>query len=390
MTYKNNYLFRKMIFIKMSRKALTMRKIIVILLMIFVFTLSSCDGKDGASLLIDSGNPNSDFGEIGDSYIDKESWNYFLKDDSGWVLLGNLKSTEEIPHTGTDGLEFYPINDTECAVSAGTAQYLKEIVIPSKYKNYTVTTIDRGSAQYGTGFSDCWDLEKITLPDTITTIKPYAFANCQELRKITIPDSVTYIGETAFDNCISLEYNEFDNGCYLGNSNNPYVLFIKSKDRYIKTCEINVNTKFIYAYAFALCGDLKEIDIPKGVISIDKFAFADCINLENINISEGIDIIRYGTFLNCKSLKNIKIPNSVTTIETNVFSECNELTSIVISDKVTKIFEYAFSNCENLIIYCEVESEPDDWDLYWNRDQDVYWGAEWEYDEDGNPISIEK
>lgn len=56
-----------------------MRKIIVILLMIFLFTLSSCDGKDGASLLIDSGNPNSDFGEIGDSYIDKESWNYFFK-----------------------------------------------------------------------------------------------------------------------------------------------------------------------------------------------------------------------------------------------------------------------------------------------------------------------
>ena len=56
-----------------------MRKIIVILFMIFLFTLSSCDGKDGASLLIDSGNPNSDFGEIGDSYIDKESWNYFFK-----------------------------------------------------------------------------------------------------------------------------------------------------------------------------------------------------------------------------------------------------------------------------------------------------------------------
>ena len=53
--------------------------------------------------------------------------------------------------------------------------------------------------------------------------------------------------------------------------------------------EINVNTKFIYAYAFVFCGDLKEIDIQKGVISIDKFAFADCINIEKIKYKNRLE-----------------------------------------------------------------------------------------------------
>jgi hypothetical protein len=377
-----------------------MRKFSLIVLIIFLFFLSSCDekdvfnevpgkpGKDGTSLLVDNGNPSSNLGNIGDSYIDIKSWDYYVKVIDGWILVGNIKGSVESDYIGTEGLKFYPINETECAVSVGNARYLKEIVIPSKYKNYTVTTIDSGMGQYDTGFSQCFNLKKITLPNTITTIEENAFASCPNLKEITIPDSVTYIGSEAFANCVSLDFNEFDNGYYLGNLNNPYLVFIRAKDSYIKTCVINENTKIIYSYAFAFCRDLKQIDIPKGVISIADHVFADCISLEKIIIPEGVESINYGTFFNCKSLKSIDIPNSVTAIGTSAFSQCVELITIVISIKVTTISDSTFSNCENLTIFCEAESKPDDWNLFWNRDEPVYWAEEWEYDENGNPVPI--
>ena len=42
------------------------------------------------------------------------------------------------------------------------------------------------------------------IPDSVTSIGPYAFAECAGLTGVTIPDSVTSIGETAFYLCRSL------------------------------------------------------------------------------------------------------------------------------------------------------------------------------------------
>ena len=60
---------------------------------------------------------------------------------------------------GTEGLKFLPLNDKECAVSAGDAKLMKEIVIPAKYNKYKVTAIYGGkSSDSGAGFSYCKNL----------------------------------------------------------------------------------------------------------------------------------------------------------------------------------------------------------------------------------------
>ena len=168
------------------------------------------NGKDGSSLLTGNGKPANDLGKIGDSYIDLESWNYYVKTSDGWVLQGNIKGEDgkdvSSDHNGTEGLEFYPINDTECAVAVGRARLLKEIVIPSTYKNYAVTSIYYGGTSdldLG-GFSSCLNLEKITIPNSVTNIGADAFYRCTSLTSIVIPDSVTTIGEAAFYGCTSL------------------------------------------------------------------------------------------------------------------------------------------------------------------------------------------
>jgi hypothetical protein len=52
------------------------------------------------------------------------------------------------------------------------------------------------------------DLEKIVLPNTLTTIKHRCFEDCTNLRKMRLPISLEYIDFRAFDNCINLNVIE--------------------------------------------------------------------------------------------------------------------------------------------------------------------------------------
>ncbi len=51
-------------------------------------------GKDGSSVLTGSGEPASSLGNNGDSYIDLQTWNYYVKKNGKWVLSGNLSNKE--------------------------------------------------------------------------------------------------------------------------------------------------------------------------------------------------------------------------------------------------------------------------------------------------------
>ena len=128
-------------------------------------------GKDGTSLISGHGTPNNNVGKIGDSYIDLESWDYYLKEESEWKLVCNMKGNQA-DYDGTEGLAFYPINESECAVGVGTAKLLEEIRIPSTYKDYKVTQI------ISEGFEECINLKSLYFPKTIKYCGRYAFSSC--------------------------------------------------------------------------------------------------------------------------------------------------------------------------------------------------------------------
>ncbi len=60
------------------------------------------NGKDGASVLTGNGIPTIELGDINDSYIDLDTYDYYVKDESGWVLKGNIKGING--NDGTNGL----------------------------------------------------------------------------------------------------------------------------------------------------------------------------------------------------------------------------------------------------------------------------------------------
>lgn len=53
--------------------------------------------------------------------------------------------------------------------------------------------------------SGCISMERVIIPDKISTINSSAFAYCRSLKHFTLPDSVLYLGQAVFQRCDALE-----------------------------------------------------------------------------------------------------------------------------------------------------------------------------------------
>lgn len=118
-----------------------------------------------------------------------------------------------------------------------------------------------------------------------------------------LPHSITEIGYASFIGCTNLTY-----------INMPQDV----ESIGIMTSE-GVTS---YAFAFAGCYSLAEIEIPAKVVLIGQYTFSDCISLERVKISGNITEIQNAGFSNCLSLKNLEIPSSCTKIGSHAFSSC--------------------------------------------------------------------
>ena len=252
-------------------------------------------------------------------------------------------------------------------------------------------------------------LTDLVVPNTVTKINEYAFKNCGSITSITIGDGVTGIGDRAFEGCIKLVaiYNLSSLRITKGSSDNGYVgyyaLNIYTTDEDKKTfvtddefvfyddgelrcllgyigdkTEINLPDNCngysyeIYQYAFKNCNRLTSVTIPDGITSIGKRAFDDCISLTSIVMPYSVTIIGDCAFDDCISLTSIVIPYSVTIIGDSAFCDCTSLTSIVIPDSVVSIGDFAFSNCDGITIFCEAETEPNNWNPEWDLNEYGY------------------
>ena len=84
------------------------------------------------------------------------------------------------------------ITDTDTAISG-------DVVIPSTLGGYPVTKI--GSY----GFSHCYDVTSLVIPDGVTEIAPNTFYLCEQLVDVKLPESVRRICGHAFEGCRSLK-----------------------------------------------------------------------------------------------------------------------------------------------------------------------------------------
>jgi hypothetical protein len=191
------------------------------------------------------------------------------------------------------------------------------------------------------------DTSSFEIHSNTKIIYEHAFDDCTTLTSITIPDGVTSISGNALTDCSALNYNEYNNGKYLGNINNPYVVLCDLINTDVSSFEIHSNTQVIYYGVFYGCSTLANITIPTAVTSIGTFAFEGCSSLTSITIPDSVTTICSYAFYDCSSLKSITMPESVISIGDGAFSGCSSLTSISIPSSVTSIGSYAFSGCSS-------------------------------------------
>lgn len=221
--------------------------------------------------------------------------------------------------------------------SSFAASGLEKIELP------TTTTIIEEEA-----FSSCRQLSSLTIKgNNLKEINAKAFKYCVSLSTFSIPESVEYIAETAFDNCDVLQYNDDNDGKYLGNNENPYLWLMKVTTDGNTSFNVNSNCKHIINEAFKGKSLSWAVNLPDGLISIGKSVFAYS-TIQGIIIPDSVTLLGEEAFYYCESLEQLIIGEGLKEIQNSTFSQCKKLSAIVIGGSITKIGEYAFYYCTNL------------------------------------------
>lgn len=210
----------------------------------------------------------------------------------------------------------------------------------------------------------CFGLLGISLPKKLKTIGSYAFGACESMYINTnIPDSVTSIGPYAFLNCINFKYiDESTNTQNTLNLNN-----ITTLNNYVfegtalSKVKIGDKVTSIGYRAFAGCTSLESVYISEtsNLYKIHECAFNGCTNLKELNLPNKLTYIGYLAFENCSNYKGnyiesmqqhiLTIPSEVNSIGHSCFKNSGiEELRIYSDSKLKYIPEYAFSECTQL------------------------------------------
>ena len=267
---------------------------------------------------------------------------------------------------------------------------IKEVVIESG-----ITTIGKfifgGDEVYGGFFPK---LSKVTIPDSVTSISPYAFYQYvyNEEYEDWICDIIilcnrgSYAQTYAENNNIPyalLDGTEEENtfSGFAGRlewtldkltgvltitgsgimppfktsrpSWEPYYRLIRSVviGEGITSVSENAFSQYNYDYESDYYNNksrIESVQLPSTIQSIGKCAFYGVNTLQTVNIPDDVGAIENYAFAYCASLPEVALPDSVTNLGDSVFQGCARLQSAVLPSGLTSIPYSMFSGCSQL------------------------------------------
>ena len=141
--------------------------------------------------------------------------------------------------------------------------------------HYALSDSDAGWKRYAA------EAETLLIAEGITGLGKQTFSQCGQLRRVSLPDTLTEIGDDTFNECTNLTE-------------------IKLPEHLTK----------IGRCAFNQCAGLTAINLPDTLTEIGDYAFNECTNLTEIDLPERLEVIGCNAFRGC-NLRSVIVPASV-------------------------------------------------------------------------------
>ena len=237
----------------------------------------------------------------------------------GSNILENCNQLQEVRYTGSLA-SWCNISFESALPQTGVDLYIQNQLLVNLVIPETITVLNAYA------FAHCTSLQTVEIGNQVTAVGKVAFSGCTNLTTVTIGDNVVSVGSGAFGNCSNLQFTEYENGKYLGNSGNPYLVLVDTTDN-VTSFTIHGDTKIIAGGAFYKTR-LTEITIPDNVKVIGEYAFYDCEKLKTVKIGDGVTKIEGMAFAECDYMKSLEFGAGLMFIGDGACSNCSELTSI--------------------------------------------------------------
>ncbi|MEE3440079.1 leucine-rich repeat domain-containing protein, partial [Ruminococcus sp.] len=210
----------------------------------------------------------------------------------------------------------------------------------------SVTTIKNNA------FSYCKSITEIEFSKNLVTINYETFSSCTSLKKIIIPNNIKTIDNRAFYSCTGVTEIELGTGLtQLGTNyrdyNNPFYYMTGVK-------KITFNTEKVpttpCADTFEYMNNLETVYVPVNGYSDYVTRFSPYINNARIvMISDSDFVIKDGVLLQYSGTDtDVVIPDDVTEIGDSAFKNNTNIKKVTFSKNIKKINQSAFYNCTNL------------------------------------------
>ncbi len=280
----------------------------------FVGDMSTIEKLDGNSL-IESGRINSSV------YAAKES------DVSKFFNEENIVNVENGLGVAYESGGLYGANGNEYTL----------LKVGKKSKTYIMQITFNVKKIADDAFSDCKDIEEVTLNSTIRNVPDYAFAGYEKLKTFEIIKSSVQSGD-------------------------PNIAYGKGvfKDcKNLETANVRVYVKSMGEGIYENCESLKNISWGTEMAEIPADTFSGCKNLANFNVTVGstnnLKTVGERAFKDCESLKEINgfggaglTFSRVETIGDNAFEGCSSMTLMKIPNTVKELGDNVFEGCDSL------------------------------------------
>lgn len=259
------------------------------------------------------------------------------EDDNGDYQYGSINSIK--------------LPSTLKKINYGAFGFVKcnELIVPSgteiKYGAFNFCYIDKITIKSGItsipkgAFEDFFGNE-VVLPDTVTQIGEQAFYN-SKINKVNIPSKISVIGSSAFRTCMNLKHINLPEGLTTIDSEAFWGSGLEGN----LVIPSTVNSVGIYGFAST---NIVSVSFLGDRTNLAANAFERCKNLQDVTLPDKLETIPNYAFLLCTSLSSIDFPETLKTIGACAFYGCESLKDLNLPDSVETIYTEAFGACTGL------------------------------------------